>query len=70
MVGKDLALWWKKGSSFLKQERNTFIDKFKDERESSILRTSIASEKGKTVLPAVVEGMGATKERWEARKKQ
>lgn len=69
MVGKNLALWWEKGSSFLKQERNTFIDKFKDERESFHLRTSIASEKGKTVLPAVAEGMGATKERREARKK-
>lgn len=57
MVGKDLALWWRKGSSSLKQERNTFIDKFKDERESSHLRTSIASEKGKTVLSAVIEGM-------------
>lgn len=63
MVRENLALWWRKDSSFLKQERkkerNTFIDKFKDERKRSHLRTSIASEKGKRALPAVIEGMEA-----------
>lgn len=50
MGGPALQGW--KGSSFLKHKtkevRKTFIDKFKGERDSSNLKTSIASKRGKT----------------------